>query len=983
MKALSKILVLLTALLSLAGCGGGSNGNGNSGGAFNSGTYNLTITPGSTSLAQNSQTNISVAVKNPDGTTVSNGLSVSLTVTPTDVGSVGATAGVTGASATAPTSGGIASFIFLSAAKGGTAHLVASVQNSNGTASTTSVDLTVSATPTNDSRLQLTASTLTLPLNPFNPTDGSQGFPGNYIGSPYISEVTLTWRHSNGQLVGGTLKANVSIAPTTVAGYSTLDDPTTAWTGATDTPPTVTGNEFLTIMGSGTVNVTAGVGTIYVHSFNTPGTAVLTVTGVDPDTNQAISSQISIAVAGAASNKLPGAVTLSQAGGNVYISGANGPQSKVVSAIVLDGNGSLVADANDGQGHSWDNVQFQITGPAGTDAKLSAVNAAGATQTGSTVVTTTHNGIASVSFQGGAQAGPVQVKVTVDRGDNNVDNQIQDAVTATATVVVSDGKLYALKITSPVDNAIHAFDTNLTSFNFDTGTYALIVTAVATDRQGLAPAPGTVIKFGSIDTPQTNFSFDIQGGQGDPTEGGTTFNALDGHFVTAGGGAGPGDALLVFGKTEHGAPPGNADLESAVKISSVVSQTQLNVATAFNYNETTGAVVNNGPVLPYIVGRSTMGNISSTSSTDSFGFASTTLNYPVTALGRVVAIWAQGNGTDTVNNKTSVVTDNAVYRYPGIANAQIVISPNPIPGNITLEVDACVYDAKDNPLPGEVLNFSFTNLGVGSGSLDGVSGAGIVPDATDANGCVATTVTTTGIASSSGSGSGGSGTPTLNFSIGSVTAGAPITAAGSLVLLANPSACPGTGCDVTLTLLNSNGTPVPGVQLVGSCTGDSSVGLSSGPGVTDANGHTSVHIVADLNGYGSTKSGTCTFTTSTGSPTATVNLKGQDLCNGTSPLPAQCGGGATSTVALTVVGGAAGAAITSTPAGLSCSAGAAATVNCPATVPGGTYTITANTAAGSFSGSCTPGAPVSGHPTATLIVPSAATSGLTCTFTAP
>ncbi len=569
MKALSKVLVLLTALLSLAGCGGGgSNSNGNSGGAFNGGTYNLTIAAGATTLAQNSQTNISVAVKNPDGTTVSNGLSVSLTVAPSDIGSVGATSSATSASATASTSGGIASFVFLSAGKGGTAHLVASVQNSNATVSTTSVDITVSATTTNDSRLQLTASTLTLPLNPFNPEDGSQGFPGNYPGSPYISEVTLQWRHSNGQLVSGTLKANVSIAPTTVAGYSTLDDGTTTWTGATKTPPTVDGNEFLTILGSGTVNVTAGVGTIFVHSFNTPGTAVLTVEATDPDTNQSISSQISITVAGATSNKLPGAVTVSQAAGSVYISGANGPQSKVLFATVTDGNGSLVADPSDGQGHSWDNVQFQITGPAGSDAKLTAINAAGVSQTGTTVVTNTHSGVASVSFQAGAQQGPVQVKATVDRGDNNVDNQIQDPISATTSVVVSDGKLYSLALTSPSVNAIHAFDTTIATLNFDTGTYGLILTVQGTDRQGNPPTP-TTIRFGSIDAPQTNFAFDISGGQGDPTEGGTTFSALDGHFVTAGGGAGPGDSLVVFGKTEHGAPAGNADLESAVKISSV------------------------------------------------------------------------------------------------------------------------------------------------------------------------------------------------------------------------------------------------------------------------------------------------------------------------------------------------------------------------------------------------------------------------------
>ena len=153
--------------------------------------------------------------------------------------------------------------------------------------------------------------------------------------------MTIEWRHASGALVNGTLKVNASIAPVTVAGFSTLDDPTTAWTGQTKTPPTIDGNEFLTILGSGPVNVTAGIGTIFVHADNVPGTAILSVTGVDPDTQQPLSNQIAITIAGAASPKLPGAVTVTQASGGVYVSGANGAQSKVVSAQVLDGNGAL------------------------------------------------------------------------------------------------------------------------------------------------------------------------------------------------------------------------------------------------------------------------------------------------------------------------------------------------------------------------------------------------------------------------------------------------------------------------------------------------------------------------------------------------------------------------------------------------------------------------------------------------------------------
>lgn len=877
MKALSKILVLLSALLSLAGCGGGgSNGNGNSGGAFTGGTYSLAVTPGTTTLAQNAQTTINVAVKNPDGTTVSNGLTVSLAVTPIGIGTVGATASSTGNTATGSTSGGIASFVFLSAAQGGTAHVVASVQNTNGTASSAAVDIAISSTPTNDPRLQLTSTTTTLPLNPYNPEDGSQGFPGNYLGSPYIAEVTLEWRHSNGQLVSGTLKANVAISPTTVAGYSTLDDPTTPWTGQTTTPPTAAGNEFLTIMGSGQVNVTAGIGTIFVHSFDTPGTAVLTVTATDPDSNQTISSQISIAVAGAATNKLPGAVTISQAAGGVYVSGSNGPQSKLVSATVTDGNGALVADPSDGQGHSWDNVQFQIIGPSGTDAKLTATNAAGTSQTGTTVVTTTHNGIASVSFQAGTQQGPVQVKATVDRGDNNVDNQIQDPVSATASVVVSDGKLYSLTLTSPGSNSVAvntvSGDASTTSPAADpNASYSFTVSAVATDRQGNPVTPGTVLSFGSIDTPQSNFFFNIAGVQGDPTEGGNTFFANDGHFLNAGGGAGPGDTLIVFGKQAEGAPAGNDDLESALKVASVNSNTSLTTVLSFNWNDTTGSSQNYGAVLPYIVGRATIGNISSPATTNSLGVATTTLNYPVSALNKTAAVWVQGTGTDTVTSGTKLVTDAAISGFPGVAPAQITINPTPIVGDTTASETVCIYDAESNPLPGVVFAFGFSGLGsAGTGSVDGTNATGNTANATGADGCVVTSVTTAGLDSSDASAK-------LAFSAAGATASAPITASGSLVLQASlgaPVFSPQPQ-GLTLTLLDSHGTPVPGVQLSGTCT--AGLTITSGPAATDGNGRSVVSVLNTLaaaSGTTPAATGTCTFSVAGGSPSVTVNFSG-------------------------------------------------------------------------------------------------------------
>jgi hypothetical protein len=138
----------------------------------------------------------------------------------------------------------------------------------------------------------------------------------------------------------------------------------------------------------------------------------------------------------------------------------------------------------------------------------------------------------------------------------------------------------------------------------------------------------------------------------------------------------------------------------------------------------------------------------------------------------------------------------------------------------------------------------------------------------------------------------------LTFSVPGVTpATAPITASGNLILLAKPSQLGGTGGIVTLTLLNGNGTPVPGVQLTGTC---SNAGIITGPGVTNSAGQTTANIGANLNIPNAPGSGSCTFTTATGSPTVTVTLKGTDPClAGTSPPPAGCSSSSTN-VTLTV-----------------------------------------------------------------------------------
>lgn len=904
MKALFNTFVLLLATLALASCGGGGGG---SQGAFSpTPADTITISAASNSVFTNSFTTVTVSVNKHDGSIENDGTTVNASLSPSTIGTVSGKAGTpAGTTASNTLSGGKTTFNFSSSNQAGTANITFSVPaGTNGatTAATASVSIAVASGGGQDPRLQLTPSSLTLPLNPFAAlAEVGPAFVSNYPGSPFIGEVTVTWRHSNGQLVNGTSTVNVAVSPTNLIGFSQLDNPATQQSDLTKPD----GNEFLTILGSGPVNVTAGIGTIFVHADNVPGTATLTVTAIDPDNNQTITSTIPVTIAGVASN-LPASISITSQG-VAYVADSNGPQNALIVAAVTDGNQVPAADPD-----GFDNVQFTITGPANSDAHLTGLNAAGQPVSGTTINTVTHNGIATISFVAGSQQGPVQVRAIADRGDNNVDNGIQDPVTATTTLVVSDGQLYTLTLTEPNSNAITVNSVSGQASGTSTGdpnaSYSLVVSAMATDREGNPVVPGTVVKFGSIDAPQSNGAFSISGTKGNPQEGGTFFNATDGQFKTAGGGAGPGDTLIVFGKDV----PGNADLESASKVTSVNNQVSLNVATPFNLNDTTGTSVDNGYVLPYVIGRAQTGNISSPAFTDAIGIATTTLNYPVAALGRAVAIWAQGDGTDTVTGGQKTITDAALLKFPGVAPATITVSPNPIPGNLTVEVDACIVDALQNPISGVRFNFAFQNLGIGIGKLDGIRDAGVVPDVTDANGCVATTVNTTGIdAATQGK---------LVFTAGAATGSANIVAAGSLVLLARPSSLGGEGGNVTLTLLNSNGTPVAGVQLVGTCTGDASIGIKSGPGVTDANGQTTVTIQANLDDVGGGRSGSCTFTTTSGSPSATVTLQGVDVCLA-SPHPTTCPDtGSTFNLTVSLQSGSTGAygSVSSAPAGLSC-----------------------------------------------------------------
>ncbi len=734
--------------------------------------------------------------------------------------------------------------------------------------------------PPQSGSITLTATTTTLPLN-------TAGYDPGQRGAPTQAEVTIIWRNADGTLVNGHDIA-VSISPITVAAISCLASGTSGGGSGSSGACATTSDLY------GSVPITGinGQATVFVNSRLTAGTATLVVSATDPATSRTVTANLIFTVTSGV-GPAPANVALVPTPNGIYLPSSGGTSASSIVATVTDGGGQLIPDPASGN-NGVDNVTFEIVGNAG-NAVLSSNSVSGPAQ-GTSVSSHTVHGVAAVSLQAGDQTpqGPVQIRATVDRADNNVSNGIQDPVSTTTSVIVSDGKLYSLEVTSPLfAPALNALTINSVSGNATTdatsipvdpdATISLVVTALGTDRQGNPVLPGTPIRFGSVDEPvgapgsdQDN-QFLLSGFDGDPVEGATGFSAPTGAFRTAGGGAGPGDALLVFGK----AVEGNDDLESAVTVASVNSQTSITASPAFNRNDTTGALVNAGPVLPYLIGRSEHGNITTQATTNEIGVAHATLNYTINTIGDAVAIWAQGDGIDTVTNGPRRVTDAGTLVYPGVAPASITAFPDPILGDQTQDVTVCVVDALGVALRGVQVGFSFT-LTAGTGSVDGTAGTGAFAHLTGTDGCSTGTVVTSGLPVTAAGGSSG----TLNLSAAGQT-----TTVDIVVQIASLQASPNSvtiTCSgsvtksVTVRALAADGTPIAGAAIAATCTasGGSGATLTPNPasGTTDANGRAVFAITA--NGFVSDDgttfgSGSCVFaSTADATRTATVNFAG-------------------------------------------------------------------------------------------------------------
>lgn len=892
MSAWKKLLAMGFASALLAACGGGGSGDGGGGfGSNEAGSMRYDIVGGVTSLPSNRtpippelnspyfvQLNVRVLRANgqpvADGTVVNirsdNVRSVALSIlddpeTP-DVNEFATLFGVV----FAETTGGLATFFVHSGADAGSATITASTPDPEQPSRTLTLNIpfTVTQGPAPFERIRIEATRTVLPANIFAIAP--------FFGSPFISEVTVTRRNIRGDLLtSGTVQ--VSLNPITNTAYSTLDNPATP------------ANEFEQLRGNGTENIVAGRLTLFIHSFTqvgqptAPGPFTLTITSIDPDTGRTISAtQVFNIVAQAP--QLPASIEILRPATSVYIQGSGGNNTLVMQAVVTDGANVLVPDPP--AGSTFNNVRFEIvqSGASGGEV-LRGVNAAGQNVEGRSINVRTQAGIAGATLVSGTRQGNIVIRVTSDAADNNVDNGITSPVTREETVIISDGKLFSLQIVSPNVNAVRTNRVSggvapiggSTAIPTDpNGTYSLTVSVLATDRQGNPVLPGTPIDFGLIDSPVSGYptqgpgGFLLSGGDGDPQEGGTLFTAPTGQFTTAGGGAGPGDTLLVFGEQSTG----NRDLESARRVERVTSNRTLNVTQIFNFNDDTGAPVNNGPVLPYVIGRATIANINPNVLTNDIGVATTTMNYPVNQLGRLVAIWARGTG-NSIQGLQELVTDAELIVFPGAGPGTLVASPSQIPANRTATVTICVADALGAPIQGVPIGFSIANPSTTT-TVDGQTGTGVVNALTGAAGCTTATVVTAGVANSVQA-------PSITFF--GVGGSAVVTVVPPTItfLQAFPSSFfGGNGGPVRLRLINGNGEPIPGVLITGVCTatGGAQIQLSEQPGITNAQGETTARISAiNLDQPQGAANGTCVFTAAGGSPSVTVTLTGVNLCS--------------------------------------------------------------------------------------------------------
>jgi len=903
MKAFRTILVSAAAL-ALAACGGSSSDSFGEGGSAS-----MSISAETTSVPAKGQhfrpnpdmdytVQVNVDFRGSNNRPVPDGTDVTLSSSSSGRGVVAPIddPDAYGSQATSQTNGGTASFWFVAGSSQGEVTLSASGTAPAGGQSSARMTLTVIEPSDGAARLSIEGPS-SIPAN--------KAGASSFMGSPFVREYRLRYLGPDGE--PGIVRlddddrhtAQVSITPTSSALFSTLSDPEFEFVG------------FDILFGTGPVLVQAGQGTLFVHSQSTPGTVTLTAAAFDIDESddQLYSAEMTIDIIDDSADFLPAQLDFGVSPDPVYIQGSGGSTSKSLSVDVRDSGGNPVPDP-EGDGHTYNNVRLQLEAPANSGARLVGTGADGSVS-GTDIRVRTLNGVANFALNAGTRTGSHKIIATVDRADNNVDNELTDPLTAETTIQVGDGRLFSLELVSPSVNALFVNrvangiassegavvdpETGVLVPPDPDGTYSLTMTVQGVDQTGNPVLPGTVVNFGKIDAPltQTNPSyFAFSGDDGNPSEGGDLFSVLDPAIGflddpnAVDESVEVGDTLAMFGKSV----PGNREHEAARQIDSVIDDSTVRVSEAFNPNNQSGNIVDDGHVIPWVIGRAQMGVIDDNAVLGEQGRASVQLTYPIHAVGRPTVVWAQGNRVESDQTKT--VADVNSIRLPGVAPLQLTATPSTIQGNATTQVLLCLTDGLGAPVNQVAISGALIS-GPGAGSLDGEPMPTVTENATgsDGPGCVVTDVGVTNMLADGDS-------STILFSVGEAVAEVTVAPPAAGMLLVQPS----TRNDLTngpenvhlvLTLLSGAGEPVEGVQLEGSCDGGGgSLTLANGPGVTDESGETTARVVMDMSicgdgsGDGFPRTGQCQFTTATGSPVGTFTATGFDLSTqGVSPSP--------------------------------------------------------------------------------------------------
>ena len=584
------------------------------------------------------------------------------------------------------------------------------------------------------------------------------------------------------------------------------------------------------------VDAAAGQALMVFHAWERPGTVTIRASWEDPSSKKTLVASTQIVVGSPIASGLPSTVSAVLANGPIFVANQGLNDAGIIDIFVADPVGEPVGNP------PAPNVKVELLNPE-LGATLLGVGGA----TGSIVNTTTTSGKAQVSLRSGTVAGVAKLRITADALDNNVENGIQNPVIDDLTFSIEDGRIASLAFTGAFTQAIKANAKTIPlapGESFLDGTYMRIVSAIAIDNLG-NPVKNARIDFSLIDSPIVNFpvnpndpavpnagDFLIGGNNGDPSEGGNMFIA-NGSLA----GTRVNDRLVIGANTkgtvanfEQGV---NRDLIGSRIISNVLDANRLLVTEPFSAN----GGVNNGAVLPWVIGRAQYGVIGASAITDAQGVATTFLTYPASRLNQRSILTARAG------NSRSIIMD--AY-YAGIQeNSTLVKSTGSVYAGKKTPVTLCAYDGIQTPMGNTAIKVA------------GLAG-GIVLDpatpVTGSNGCVTFNIDAEKYL--------GSETISLVFTINgqgepNATIEVKPQVIGDVIIgVEGAEGCPTCTREITVTLVNTLGEPMKDrtvtVTGVGVDDGAPIGSTSTPPGATGAmaifNGVTPADLKTDSEG---------------------------------------------------------------------------------------------------------------------------------------